>query len=172
VPTPAGSDPTIAAPPPAVDELSYFNRLDAAGQAAEVLKPAVTSLAEKSSGSGAAAANKVEAKAATKAEAPRSTATSASAPAAPPSAEPAPTPGGKAFVVQVAAVRERSEADAISQRLSTKGYAAYVLAPAGGTPAVYRVRVGKFNTKREAQAMATRLKNEQFKPWITAWTAP
>jgi hypothetical protein len=40
VPTPAGSDPTAAAPPPAVDELSYFNRLDKSGAATEELKPA------------------------------------------------------------------------------------------------------------------------------------
>jgi cell division protein FtsN len=32
----------------------------------------------------------------------------------------------------------------------------------------YRVRVGKFKTKREAEAVAARLqKEEQFKPWIT-----
>src|SRR6266540_2404648 len=39
-PTPAGSDPTAAAPPPAVDELSYFNRLEKPGQPVEDLKPA------------------------------------------------------------------------------------------------------------------------------------
>src|SRR6185369_2721809 len=37
-PPPAGSDPTVAAPPPAVDELSYFNRLDKSSAAAEDLK--------------------------------------------------------------------------------------------------------------------------------------
>jgi cell division protein FtsN len=32
----------------------------------------------------------------------------------------------------------------------------------------YRVRVGKFKTKHEAEAVAARLqKEEQFKPWIT-----
>jgi len=32
----------------------------------------------------------------------------------------------------------------------------------------YRVRVGKFKTKREAETVAARLqKEEQFKPWIT-----
>ena len=36
------------------------------------------------------------------------------------------------------------------------------------TPQVYRVRVGKFPTRREAESIASRLqKEEQFKPWIT-----
>ena len=62
----------------------------------------------------------------------------------------------------------RSEADAIAKRLSSKGYAAYVLAPTNGTPAVYRVRVGKFPTRREAETVAAKLqKEEQFKPWVT-----
>jgi cell division septation protein DedD len=70
--------------------------------------------------------------------------------------------------VQVAALNARGEADAIAKRLSDKGYAAYVLAPATGTPAVFRVRVGTFKTRREAETIATKLqKEEQFKPWIT-----
>ena len=52
--------------------------------------------------------------------------------------------------------------------LPSKGYAAYVLPPANGTPAVYRVRVGKFKTRREAETIAAKLqKEEQFKPWVT-----
>ena len=55
-----------------------------------------------------------------------------------------------------------------SPATSSKGYSAYVLTPAKGAPSVYRVRVGKFKTRREAEAMATRLqKEEQFTPWIT-----
>ena len=75
---------------------------------------------------------------------------------------------GRGFAVQIAALNVRSEADAIARRLSSKGYAAYVLSPANGTPSVYRVRVGKFRTRREAETIATKLqKEEQFKPWIT-----
>src|SRR3954468_7738383 len=36
--TPAGSDPTTAAPPPAVDDLSYFNRLEKHAPAVEEMK--------------------------------------------------------------------------------------------------------------------------------------
>ena len=53
--------------------------------------------------------------------------------------------------MQIAALNVRSEADAIAKRLSSKGYAAYVLSPADGTPSVYRVRIGKFPTRREAE---------------------
>jgi cell division septation protein DedD len=72
------------------------------------------------------------------------------------------------YAVQVAALNIRGEADAIAKRLASKGYAAYVMAPANGTPAVFRVRVGKFGTRREAETVAAKLqKEEQFKPWIT-----
>ena len=53
------------------------------------------------------------------------------------------------------------------KRLAVKGYPAYVLAPAKGAPAVYRVRVGNYKERREADTMAARLqKEEQFKPWV------
>jgi rare lipoprotein A len=72
---------------------------------------------------------------------------------------------GKCYAVQVAAVRDRSEADRIATRLKGKGYATYITSPA---PGMFRVRVGKFEQLREAEATAARLeKEEQFKPWIT-----
>ena len=76
-------------------------------------------------------------------------------------------PAGTGFTIQVAALRERDEADTIVKRLAGKGYPAYVLAPVKGAPAVYRVRVGKFKERREADTVAARLqKEEQFKPWV------
>jgi DedD protein len=77
-------------------------------------------------------------------------------------------PTGSGFVVQVAAVRQRSEADSIRGRLSKKGYPAFVTTAAtpGGT--TYRVRVGKYPSKREADTVAAKLeREEQFKPWVT-----
>jgi cell division septation protein DedD len=77
-------------------------------------------------------------------------------------------PAGKGFAVQLAALNDRGEADAIAKRLAAKGYAAYVVGPAGGTPVVYRVRVGSFKTRREAETLADKLrKEEQFSPWVT-----
>jgi cell division septation protein DedD len=72
------------------------------------------------------------------------------------------------FVVQVAAVKARSEADTIAKRLSSKGFPSYVTTPGPGAANVYRVRVGKYTDRREAETVARRLeKEEQFKPWIT-----
>ena len=76
-------------------------------------------------------------------------------------------PAGSGFSIQVAALREREEADAIVKRLAAKGYAAYVVNPAKGAPNMFRVRVGKFKDRSEADTVAARLqKEEQFKPWI------
>jgi cell division septation protein DedD len=90
------------------------------------------------------------------------------APATAPAATSASTePAGAGFAIQVAALREREEADVIVKRLVGKGYSAYVVAPAKGAPSVFRVRVGKFKDRREAESVAARLqKEEQFKPWI------
>jgi DedD protein len=75
-------------------------------------------------------------------------------------------PGG--YVVQVAAVKERTEADTIAKRLESKGFPSFVSSPSAGAARVYRVRVGKYNDRREAESVARRLeKEEQFKPWIT-----
>ena len=76
------------------------------------------------------------------------------------------TAGG--YVVQVAAVKVRGEADTIARRLASKGFPSFVTTPAAGAARVYRVRVGKYNDRREAESVARRLeKEEQFKPWIT-----
>ena len=91
------------------------------------------------------------------------------APAAPPPAAAGadPTlaePPGTGFVVQVAAVRQRDAANAIARQLSTKGYPAFVTV-AGPN---FRVRVGKYDDRGEAESVAGRLeKEERFTPWIT-----
>jgi cell division septation protein DedD len=169
-PAPApGSDPTtVAAPPPPAEDVTYPNRLTKQTPPEEKLKPAPDRGAPAERGATPVAA-----------------AGAASAPPAPPSPTPAkeparaaappvteavtsPEPSGQGFAVQIAALNVRSEADAIAKRLSTKGYAAYVMTPANGTPSVFRVRVGKFTTRREAETVAAKLqKEEQFKPWVT-----
>jgi len=73
-------------------------------------------------------------------------------------------PAGTGFVVQVAATRQRAEAERIAVRLSGKGYPAFVTT-AGAN---FRVRIGKFDDRRQAETVAGRLeREEQFKPWIT-----
>jgi cell division septation protein DedD len=170
--TPAGSDPTKAAPPPAVDDdLSYFDRLDKPGTPKENLKPADDPAADKPAPKSAATTPAGKAENA----APKSAAAAPAEKPAPKSAAPAAAsaraasgePAGNGYAVQVAALNVRSEADAIARRLAAKGYAAYVVTPANGT-SMFRVRVGKFGSRREAEGVAARLqKEEQFKPWIT-----
>jgi len=184
-PTPAGSDPTAAPAPPApADDLSYFDRLQKPNAAVEQLKPAPERSAAAVERPAPPAPREAPPPAPreTPPPAPRETPPAAVRETPPPAPAPAPKasaqapaadaahaePAGQGFAVQIAALNVRSEADAIAKRLSSKGYAAYVLAPADGTPSVYRVRIGKFPTRREAESIAARLqKEEQFKPWVT-----
>ena len=147
---PAASDPTTAAPPPTVDDLSYFNRLEKQTPAVEELKAPP-----------AAAPNVAAAIAPPKTPPP---VVSAQAPSQPAAA----APPGDGYAIQVAAMLDHGDADAMARRLSSKGYNAFILPLGQSTPTRYRVRVGKFKTKHEAEVVATKLqKEEQFKPWIT-----
>ena len=152
------AEPAADAPRPAVDDLSYFSRLDQPNPPVEKLKATPTPApAAKPERPAPALSPPVREPAA-----PVAAATASSGATAPQAAATQP------FAVQIAALNVRSEADAMAKRLSSKGYAAFVLPPANGTPAVYRVRVGPFNTRREADSVAARLqKEEQFKPWVT-----
>jgi len=151
--TPAGSDPTKAAPP--ADDLTYFSRLEKPAPAPEHLK-ATTEKTEPPAPKVAAVA-------------PQRPAQAAPPPAESPStAAGVAEPGGAGFAVQIAALNVRGDAEAIAKRLSSKGYAAYVMSPPAGAPTVFRVRIGKFPTRREAENVASKLqKEEQFKPWVT-----
>jgi cell division septation protein DedD len=164
-PAPApGSDPTtVAAPPPPAEDVSYPNRLTKPNTPEEKLKPAPDRAAPAERAAAPVAAPPVAAARPTPVKEPAR----AAAPAVTQAAT-SPEPSGQGFAVQIAALNVRSEADAIAKRLSSKGYAAYVMTPANGTPSVFRVRVGKFTTRREAETVAAKLqKEEQFKPWVT-----
>ena len=85
--------------------------------------------------------------------------------AAPTSGSATPSDG---YAVQVAAVNARNDADVIAKRFNSKGYSAYVEVPPNGAGTVFRVRIGTFKTKREAETIAAKLqKEEQIKPWVT-----
>lgn len=92
-------------------------------------------------------------------------------PAPPDPAVPPPAAAGEVrpLVVQVTAVRSRSEAETIVDRLKRKGYAAFVFVPEGADHlGFYRVRIGPFGTRPEAEAIARRLtREEKYTPWIT-----
>jgi DedD protein len=138
------------APPAESDELSYKKRLEGDAPAAESLKPAPQPQ-------------------------PQAPARPVAAPAPPPpapvvaastqAAAGAPQPG--TWIVQVHALRDRSVANGIVQRLRAKDYPAF-LVPAGPPTGTYKVQVGKYRDRDEALRVIERLKKEeQFNPWIT-----
>jgi DedD protein len=89
---------------------------------------------------------------------------------APAGAAQASDPSGPGFAVQVAAYRDRKDADSLAKQLTAKGYPAFVMAPVKGTStAFFRVRVGKYKTLKDAEAVETRLQTaEQL---TNAWIA-
>ncbi len=160
-PPAAASSGSSSAPATAGEKLSYAERLGSSEPTREPLKPeAATRPAPKVEPSAPAPAPK--------AVVPPPAPAPAAAVAKPAAAAPATSePEGAGFSIQVAALGKREEADAIVKRLAGKGYPAYVVNPTKGAPSMFRVRVGKFKERREADTVAARLqKEEQFKPWI------
>lgn len=149
--------PPATPPPPVHDELSYYDRLE---------KPAAA-VAEKTPEPTPPPAQTAPAPAAEPAKPAPEPAKSTQKPE--PAAASAPQAGSTGYSVQVIAMRERSSSEAIAKRLVGKGYNAYVLDPAPGSRStLYRVRVGPYKTRREAEDARARLeKEERFKPSIT-----
>lgn len=148
--TPVTSAATQADPPTSVPpaELTYDERLNQK-QPTEELKPAPAQ----------------EAQPQPEAQPPLA------APAAKPDPEPAddvPTAGkAGAWVIQVHALSNRAAASSVVKRLIDKGYPAFLQLPARRAPAIYRVQIGRYGERREAEQVARRLeKEEQFKPEI------
>ena len=180
----AGADPRDAAPPAPVDEKSSALTEEVLPDSAKAQKVPPASAEPPAPTTGVAKAEKSERpgksdrivkadKAPEKpAPAPRPIAEPVAASAKEPVPPPAPvadaaTPAD-GYAVQVAAVNGRTDADAIARRFSSKGYSAYVEQPPHGTGTVFRVRIGTFKTKREAETIAAKLqKEEQIKPWVT-----
>ena len=128
---------------PAEPSLSYHQRLESEKSPAEDLKP--------------------------RAQTPAPAPARAAAPEPPPVPSPA-AQGAKPgmFAVQVQALRDRDAAAQVVQRLRSKGYPAFVVAPTVGAPTqLFRIQVGRYNDMAEAQKMEARLKKEeQFETFI------
>ncbi len=73
------------------------------------------------------------------------------------------------YAIQVTTLREGPAAEHMAQGLIEKGYPAFVVPPPSGSPvSVFRVRVGKYTDREEAEQVLRRLEGEEsFKPWIT-----
>ncbi len=108
---------------------------------------------------------------------PAPVAASAPPPAAPatrtaaaPASDNLPTSGKPGtWAVQVIATRDRDIAGSVLKRLLGKGYPAFLVnPPANTTPAYFKVHVGRYADRGEAEKVSTRIKKEeQFPSWIT-----
>ena len=178
-PPPAAAAGTESQPPaaPPVEELSYAERLLRDGPVNEQLKPsggpdtaappaAVQEPVQKAPPPPPAAPK--EKPPAPAVPAPRSAQAATATAAAPTSAASDPT--GPGFAVQVAAYRDRRDAETLAKQLAAKGYPAFVMDPVKGTStALFRVRVGKYKTLKDAEAIEVRLQTaEQL---TNAWIA-
>lgn len=155
-PAPVASEgPAPTTPPATAHEggLSYAHRLENEKPVKEELKPS------------------------SEAKPPASETKPAADPApapAPAPAPPAPMTGSAAaarpgtWAVQVVALTDRSAANAVVQRLAGKGYPAFLVTPQAGAPVQnYKVQVGRYADRAEAEQIKNRLKKEeQFEPWI------
>jgi DedD protein len=162
---PAATEPAANTPTPRAD-VTFPDRLDKNETPAEKLVPRKDPPAKAPAAAAAAPTPS--------APAPAPAATPPAPAAAATVAADRPTPGipteprGAGYAIQVAAFSSRGEAETIVKRLAGKGYSAYLVTPQAGQPSMFRVRVGKFTGRADAERVATRLeREEQFKPWIT-----
>jgi cell division septation protein DedD len=163
--------PTDPPSPPADDELTYRKRLESAGSPAEQLKPQGTTVRPNVRNDVKPGAAKVESRR-SESFAPPTSAPAVAAPAR--TTSPDTSAAGAAgrpgrWVVQLVALRDRGAASSIVQRLSGKGYPAFIVNPAPSTPTqVFKVQVGRYDDRGEAEQVARRLeKEEKFSPWIS-----
>jgi cell division septation protein DedD len=157
-PAAAGGPPAAEPPAPASepdDELSYAKRLQAESPAAtsEKLKTAKPAPAAVAQATPPTEGHPQVARPGAKVPAPAPLGT--------------PRPGN--WVVQVTALKDRAAAGAIAERLARNGYPAFVLDPASGSPVIFRVQVGRYGDRSEADQVKRRLeKDDQYKPYVVA----
>jgi type IV secretory pathway VirB10-like protein len=156
-PAAAGGPPAAEPPAPAPeveDELSYAKRLQGNQSAPPAEKLKAPSLAAQAS-------------------VPKASPSRVEPPAVKPAAKVEPAgpppstgrPGG--WIVQITALQDRGACATIAQRLASKGYPAFVLDPAPGSPKIYRVQVGGYADRDKAEQAARKLAaEEQFKTYV------
>jgi DedD protein len=183
----APGDTTVPATPPAgtpiatkvtPNDLDYREKLQGQGAA-----PAAGATAASATGSAAAASKPAEPPPAAAAENTPSPKPNLLAmtddPAAPAAKTPAPAAGSTkaaepapplktaaadaSWVVQIDAFRNKATADDLVKQLKAKGYAAFSV----NSATLFKVRVGPFSDKGEADKVAGRLVKDGYKPLVT-----
>jgi rare lipoprotein A len=101
-------------------------------------------------------------------------------PSSPVKAEKQPVPGGTAtaaagageggagFTVQITASRTKQDAEALVKLLKGRGYPVFLVAPgnAHANDNLFRVQVGPFASRDDAEKARAKLTQEGFKPFI------
>jgi cell division septation protein DedD len=171
-PAPVASTPPSEAPPTASeavaqDDLSYQKRLETNKPPAEKLKKQEEPKSEPAPAPAVAATPKPAAKSAPPAPGAAGTTGTATISGTTDNLPTAGRPG--TWAVQVIATRDRAVAGSVVKRLAAKGYPAFVVNPsAGAKPPYYKVHVGRYNDRGEAETVSLRIKKEeQFQSWIT-----
>ncbi|MGD0921428.1 MAG: SPOR domain-containing protein [Terriglobia bacterium] len=163
--TPSGVIPPTVNPPLETVQPTSKEAASAASASAGPAKPASSEAAKESKPS-AKAATTLGAASAPPATATKPGLTTAAAPASPQG-----SPGvevGGAFTVQVAASQNQQDAEKLVKELKSRGYAVFVVTPefAHANDNLFRVQVGPFATREEAQKVRDKIAKEGFKPFI------
>ncbi|MEO1085334.1 MAG: SPOR domain-containing protein [Acidobacteriota bacterium] len=99
--------------------------------------------------------------------------------ATPPPPKPAPTPAATApapaaapaetFVVQVFSTHDEPQAKKLQQRLASMSYKAFLSTIDVGGQTMYRVRIGPFGQRDQAEKVKLNVRNQlKLDPWVTA----
>jgi DedD protein len=80
-------------------------------------------------------------------------------------AKPAPEMANNAFVVQVAAVTRREDAEALQSALRKKDYPVFILNNVPGDK-LFHVQVGPYSNLKDAEAMKSRLGRDGYNPIV------
>ncbi|MBA2258520.1 MAG: SPOR domain-containing protein [Acidobacteria bacterium] len=157
---PSDTAPVAAEPPapPAEHPLSFNERLRGETPAAETLNK---------SAAAAEPAPPPVAPDPAPAAAPKQSPPAAAAAAVTASDDPSTAPRPGSWVIQVHALQNREAAGTFVRSLKSKGYPAFLLPPPAGAPQIFRVQIGAYPDRSEAEKVVSRLeKEEQFKPAI------
>jgi len=76
--------------------------------------------------------------------------------------------GGAGFTVQITASRTKQDAEALVKLLKGRGYPVFLVAPgnAHANDNLFRVQVGPFASRDDAEKARAKLTQEGFKPFI------
>lgn len=69
---------------------------------------------------------------------------------------------GNETTIQVGSFKNKRNAQELNRRLLAKGYCSYVEAPSKANDNLFRVKIGKLSSMKEAQSLASKLKRDGF----------